>query len=214
MPCPTIRVQAQSRGTVRDGDRVGFVVGITGGDPKVLPTIIWNVSAGMITSGQNTRRIEVDTAGAGRTPDREVRAEVWIGGYPPQCLLQTATTVRIIPPATKFVEFGVIDDQTRKKHLDAVSARFSQSREQLYLIVYAGRRSARGFAQDWLRAIRDALSTSGLPPRRISAIDGGFREEPHFEFWIVPRGADPPRPTPTIKPSEIVYPKATSGTKP
>jgi hypothetical protein len=40
--------------------------------------------------------------------------------------------------------------------------------------------------------------------RRITTIDGGFREVPTTELWIVPPGAEPPRPTPSIKPDEVV----------
>ena len=41
--------------------------------------------------------------------------------------------------------------------------------------------------------------------RRITTIDGGFREVPITELWIVPPGAEPPKPTPTIKPDEVVH---------
>jgi hypothetical protein len=34
---------------------------------------------------------------------------------------------------------------------------------------------------------------------RIVLIDGGFRENFTIEFWLVPNGATPPKPTPTLK---------------
>lgn len=34
---------------------------------------------------------------------------------------------------------------------------------------------------------------------RIVLIDGGFREKFTVEFWLVPNGATPPKPTPTLK---------------
>ena len=206
VPCPSVNVQVQGSPRVRDGQRVNFVANIAGGDPKVVPTIIWNTPGGAIIQGQNTRRIEVDTTGAGSTSYRDVRAEVWVGGYAPECLLQASATVKVIGPAVKFGEFGKVDEQTLKKNLDSVSAFLSQSSDNLYLIAYAGRNSERGFAQNWLQKMKDTLLTAGIGPRRLAAIDGGFREEPLFEFWIVPIGAVPPRPAPTIKRSEIVYP--------
>ena len=206
VPCPSVSVQIQGAPQVRDGHRVNFVANISGGDPKVVPTIIWNTPGGAIMQGQNTRRIEVDTTGAGSTSYRDVRAEVWVGGYAPECLLQASATVKVIGPAVKFGEFPVVDEQTLKKNLDAVAAFLSQSPDNLFIIVYAGRSSERGFAQNWLRKMKDALVTGGVAPRRIVPIDGGFREEPLFEFWTVPIGAEPPRPAPTIKRSEIVYP--------
>lgn len=205
-PCPSVRVQGQPGGRVRDGQRLNFIVSIAGGDPKVMPTIVWSTSAGAILQGHSTRRIEVDTTGAGMTPDREVRAEVWIGGYAPECLLQASGTVKIIPPAMKYGEFGEVDDATLKRNLEEMSAFLSRSPDNLYLIAYAGRNSERGFVQNWLRRMREGLVTPGMSPRRISMVDGGFREEPMFEFWLVPLGAEPPSPTPTLKRSDIVQP--------
>ena len=213
-PCPSVGVQIQGPPQVRDGQRVNFVANIAGGDPRVVPTIIWNTPGGAITQGQNTRRIEVDTTGAGSSSYRDVRAEVWIGGYAPECVLQASATVKVIGPAVKSAEFGLVDEQTLNKNLDAVSALLSQTPDNLYLVVYAGRSSVRGFASGWLRKIKETLVTAGVEPRRIGAMDGGFREEPHFEFWIVPIGADPPRPAPTIKRSEIVYPNTPPRKKP
>lgn len=206
-PCPTVGVQVQPGQPVRDGQRVTFTANIMGGDPKVQPTVIWNTSAGAITQGHNTRRIEVDTTGAGATNYREVKADVWVGGYAPECLLQASATAKIIGPAVKFGEFGMVDEQTLKTNLAAITTYLSQSPDNLYLIAYAGRNSERGFAFNWLKQMKDAMVAAGVSPRRIVGVDGGFREEPLFDFWIVPIGAEPPVPTPTIKRSEIVYPR-------
>jgi hypothetical protein len=54
--------------------------------------------------------------------------------------------------------------------------------------------------------VREALVTRGMTARRVVVLDGGFRETPAFVFWIVQRGSEPPRPTPTINRNEIVYP--------
>jgi hypothetical protein len=206
-PCPTVAVQAVPGQPVRDGQRVNFVANINGGDPKVVPTIVWNTSAGSVTQGNNTRRIEVDTTGAGSTNEREVRADVWVGGYAPECLLQASGVARIIAPAAKFGEFGVVDDKTFKTNVDALASFMSQSPDYLYVIAYAGKSSERGFAYNWLKRIREALITAGVAPTRVRAMDGGFREEPLFDFWTVPPGSEPPRPTPTVKRNEIVYPR-------
>jgi hypothetical protein len=206
-PCPTLNVQAQPGPMVRDGQRVSFYVNITGGDPKVMPTIIWNTTAGAMIPGQDTRRVNVDTTGAGGTAEREIRADVWIGGYDGSCLLQASGTVKIIPPAAKFGEFGEVDADTLKKHIDELSSFLSQTPDSLYVIAYAGRNSERGYTSNSIRRIRLALDAAGVAPNRTTFTDGGFREEPLFEFWTVPAGAEMPRATPTIKRSEIVYPK-------
>jgi hypothetical protein len=214
-PCPNITIQSQTRRAVRDGQRIGFFANINGGDPQAVPVIVWSTSAGVITQGQSTRRIEVDTTGAGTTPDRELRAEIWVGGYAPQCVLQASATVRIIPPAYHFGEFGEIGSEDLATNLKALADFASQTpRDTIYVIGYAGRDSERGFISNWLTRIRAGLEKAGVSAHRIAAVSGGFREQPLFDFWIVPLGTRPPRPTPTVKPSEIVYPNARRPNKP
>jgi len=208
-PCPSISVQIQPGPIVRDGQHIYFAANITGGDPKVSPQIVWSTSAGTVTQGQATRRIEVDTTGAGASQEREIKADLWVGGYASECEVQASGSVKIIAPATKFGEFGEVDADKLKKNLESLTTYFSQSPDNLYVIVYAGRNSERNFTMSWVRKIKDGLTTAGMESRRIYAMDGGFREQPLFDFWIVPMGAEPPRPTPTIKRNEIVYPKLT-----
>ena len=212
-PCPRVTVQGTNR-PVRDGQPVMFTANIAGGDPKAVPTILWSTSGGVITQGNNTRRIQVDTTGAGEHPSREVRAEVWIGGYAPECLVQGSATVKIIAPASKFGDFGEIDDKTFKLYMEQMSTFLTQTPDNLVLIGYAGRNSERGFTLRWLRRIKDSLVMSGIAQRRVIALDGGFREEPTFDFWTVPLGAEMPRPTPTIRRDEIVYPSTRRTGKP
>lgn len=213
-PCPTVIVRAGAGRRTRDGEKVNFMANIAGGDPKVVPTIIWSTSAGVITQGQSTRQIEVDTTGAGSTPEQEVRADIWIGGYAPACVLQASGKVAIIPPAVKFTGFGELDDETLKKNIDQIAAYLAQMEHRVYLIAYAGRNNERGYAVNWLTRIRDALVTKGIGASRMVVLDGGFRETPHIDFWLVPRGSEPPGPTPTIKRSEIVYPNTRPPRKP
>jgi hypothetical protein len=190
------------------------MLNIGGGDPKVAPTIIWSLSAGMMKDGQGTRRIAVDSTGAGNSPERVIKADVWVGGYAPECVLQASAAVRIIAPAVKLGEFGEVPDDVLKVHLKTLNDFLSQSPDNLYLIAYAGRKSERGFIFKWVQRIKAELITAGIAPRRIIAMDGGFREEPLFDFWIVPTGADPPRPTPTIDRREIIYPANPQPKKP
>jgi len=206
--CPKVTVQGQGQ-QVREGQRVFFTANIAGGDPRVVATTLWSTSAGFILSGQNTRRIEVDTKDAGNTQDRDLRAEVWVGGYSGECMVQGSASIRIIPPAQKFGDFAAVDEDTLKKHIETLANFMKQSPDNLYLIGYAGRNSERNFTFSWINRIREGLVMAGLEPRRINAVDGGFREEPMFDFWTVPMGAEPPRPMPTVKRSEIVYPRTT-----
>ncbi len=37
------------------------------------------------------------------------------------------------------------------------------------------------------------------PSEKIVFIEAGFREKLTIEFWLVPLGAEPPKPNPTLK---------------
>jgi hypothetical protein len=213
-PCPTVAVLVQGQQVIRDGQPIAFMANIAGGDPKIVPTIVWSTSAGLVSQGQGTRRIQVDSTGAGGTFDREIKAEVWVGGYAPECVLQAGATVKVIAPAAKFGEFGEVDAQTLKTNLDALASFLSQSPDNLYLIAYAGRNSERGYTYTWLKKIKDSLVAAGIESRRVYTVDGGFREQPLFDFWTVPAGAIPPQPTPTIKRTDIIFPRTVPPKKP
>lgn len=210
VPCPNVSIQAQSGQRIRDGQQIFFALNIAGGDPRAMPIIMWSTNAGSITNGQGTRRIQVDTTGAGTTSDRQLKAEVWVSGYAPECVLQASATVMIIPPAFKFGEFGEVDEETFKRNMEALSAYLSQSQDNLYVIAYSGRNSERGFSYNWIRKIREKLIADRVEPRRIGAVDGGYREEPLLDFWIVPLGSQPPRPAPTLRRDEVMAPRNTT----
>lgn len=211
-PCPRMEIQSPPLRTVREGQPVTFVANISGGDKNVAPNIVWSVSAGVIKDGQGTRRIEVDTNGAGA--DRQIVADLWLGGYAPECGSQApAQAIKVVPPAGKADEFGDLAVDKENERIEAIAVALSQSSDNLYLIAYAGRGNVRGYAGTALRRIKAQFATRGIPANRIGAIDGGFREQPAYELWIVPEGAEPPRPTPTIDRKEIVYPKTTPARK-
>jgi hypothetical protein len=206
-PCPQMQIQSQAR-TVREGQPVSFTARITGGDKSVTPSILWNISAGAIRDGQGTTRIDVDSTGAGEY--RAIEAEVWLGGYPPECPPQsTPFRIAVVPPASKVDEFGSIPLEEENEKISAAVRAAQFGNDKLYVIAYAGRNSERMFASTSLRRMRDQILRSGFPAARVGAYDGGFREQPAFEIWIVPEGAEPPKPTPSIDRKDIVLPPVT-----
>ncbi len=206
-PCPQTQIQSQAK-TIREGQPVTFTARIVGGDKNVTPSILWNVSAGSIRDGQGTMRIDVDSTGAGEY--RAIVAELWLGGYAPECQPKSAPfRITIVPPAVKFDEFGSIaaEEENEKLTLAVRAAQFGN--DKVYVIGYAGRNSERMFASTALRRMRDQIIKSGFPAARVVAYDGGFREQPAFEVWIVPEGAEPPKATPTVDRKDIVFPPVT-----
>lgn len=205
-PCPKVEIQNPANRSVHEGQQVTFVARVSGGDRTVVPSMLWNLSAGSIRDGQGTYKIEVDSTGAGAY--RQIVADLWVGGYPPECTTQaTAQTISVVPPAVKIDEFGELAVETEAERIaNAVSA-VSANNDTVYVIAYSGRTSGRGYASQSLRRIADQFRKAGITGRRLGGVDGGFREQPGFEFWVVPEGSEMPRPTPTIDRKEIVYPK-------
>ncbi|HEX8353641.1 MAG TPA: hypothetical protein VF611_12120, partial [Pyrinomonadaceae bacterium] len=72
-----------------------------------------------------------------------------------------------------------------------------------YVVAYAGRGSRAGEADRMGRRAVDYLTAArGISRGRLAFINGGHRESNTFELWVVPQGAEPPRPTPTLSPEQ------------
>lgn len=56
----------------------------------------------------------------------------------------------------------------------------------------------RGEADYRMQIIRDHIKLRRYDSSRVLFINGGFREENKTEFWLVPNGAELPKPTPTL----------------
>ncbi|HEV2705406.1 MAG TPA: hypothetical protein VGV59_05750 [Pyrinomonadaceae bacterium] len=80
----------------------------------------------------------------------------------------------------------------------------NEARTNGYLIVYAGRRTPNlEEANNRGRRAKEHLIKLGVARERVVFIDGGFREQLTWEVWVVPEGAPPPVPTPTVEPYEV-----------
>ncbi|MEJ7624268.1 MAG: hypothetical protein WKF34_09775 [Pyrinomonadaceae bacterium] len=202
-PCPTLQVHASVPTVVREGAPIRFTANLAG-NLKVAPSFSWSVSSGTMTSGQGTSNIEVDTTGAGA--DKAITATVMIGGLASDCTYMGETTIKVAGPARKVYEYGEVPDEQQTRWLDSLTAALAPD-EHAYIIVYAGRTSLRGASMAELKKIRAHVLKGGTPGDRFLTVDGGYRETPGREFWLVPIGAAPPSPTPTIAARDIVFPK-------
>lgn len=210
-PCPQIQLQAPTQ-PVREGAQVKFVAVVNGGDPAVAPIFSWSISSGVVEGGQGTKTVSVDSTGSGA--DRQIIADLLVGGYSPECTNQATATVAIAGPAKKIDEFGDLPEKEESERLDALIAALNQFPDRGYLIAYAGRNNVRGYATTSLRRLKAYVVKAGIQSERVATIDGGFREEPAYEVWVVPVGAESPRSTPTVDRKDIVYPKTTPVKKP
>lgn len=200
-PCPRITVSCPSE-LSKPGAPLTFRASVKGSDPKVTPTFNWTVSAGAIGGGQGTSEINIDTTGL--PYGLSVTASLDVGGYDRSC--QTSASCTVMPVCTvmarKVDEYGVISVGDEKLRLDSfvVNLRNDPSAEG-YLICYGGRRGRAGEARRRCeRALSYVVSTRGVEASRVVAVDGGLREQPATESWLVPAGAEPPKPAPTVEP--------------
>jgi hypothetical protein len=71
--------------------------------------------------------------------------------------------------------------------------------KKAYIIAYGGREDNPGKARRYaFRAKNWLVESRGIDPKRIVVTDGGRREEFIVELWLVPNGAQPPTPAPTV----------------
>jgi hypothetical protein len=133
------------------------------------------------------------------------------GSGDPACR-QTAQVSTEVPPTppreNPSRQFDVccscsFDDQ--KARLDNLAVELQNDPSTTtYVIAYGGRTSRIGQADLLGARARDYLVTQrGIDQSRIVVLNGGFREEDCVELWIIPRGATPPQPTPTVQAGDV-----------
>ncbi len=128
------------------------------------------------------------------------------------------------PSARKFDEFTTGSDGALKHRWgDAEAGRKElESRLRLYA-AQLRKEGARPYAitygprvVEWQHGSRSvaSMNAGGLWPHltgagfdwlHINWVNGGFREEATTELWVVPPGAQPPCPTPTVRPEDVAY---------
>jgi hypothetical protein len=199
--CPNVDVTCPD--VLKPGEPMTFTASISGGDPAVTPAFKWTVSGGTITSGQGTSSITVDRGDDGR---RSVTAAVDVSGYVRECdISESCTLFPGDPPVSRKVdEYGDVRVGDEKARLDNFAVELQNDPTAYgYLICYGGRRGARGAARRRCERAKNFLVVSrGVEPRRLVALDGGYRESLTVEAWVVPFGAQPPLPTPNGTPNE------------
>src|SRR5215207_9025536 len=208
-PCPyPVNVTAPAQ--VADGDIVTFTADVGYQGPSAL-NYTWTVSppTARILSGVGTPTITVDSTGLG---NKRLTAVLVVddGSGDRACrqTAQAATGVSGIPPtitpAGRFDEFPSIARDDDKARFDNLAIELQNNPGSTgYVIAYGGRNSRAGEADRMARRAADYLSTTrGISRDRLVTINGGYRESNSFELWLVPQGAEAPRPTPTLSPDE------------
>lgn len=203
--CPVIEVSCPD-GVKGPGTSITFEAKLAGVDPSDAPTFNWSVSAGNITSGQNTATITVDTTGmAGGSV---LTATVEVGGLNRVCrdTSSCGTVVHLPPIVEKFDFYGSIRFEDEQARLDNFAISALESPEfNAYIVCYGGRRGYRGEARARCeRAKRYLVGRRHVPPGKIVLVDGGFMKELQVWLWLLPPGTKF-TPTPTVAPGEVEF---------
>lgn len=208
-PCP-YPVILSAPPQVNDGEIVTFTADVSYSGSTPL-NYTWTVSPGSarLLRGAGTPTIEVESTGlAGLSITATLVVDD--GSGESECR-QTATATTVIPPENRerpSRQFDVccscsFDDQ--KARLDNLAVELqADPTTTTYVIAYGGRTSRIGQADLLGSRARDYLVTNrGIDQSRIVVINGGFREEDCVELWIIPSGATPPQPTPTVGAGDV-----------
>lgn len=195
-PCPTIEISCPVD-TIRAGEPVPVAVNLSYSGPDFKLKYHWQVSGGKIIKGQETAEILVDmTEGIGQV----TTATVEIDGLPPECERARSCSFSIAdlytpPSPRKYDEYGDVSWISEEARLTNFATQLQEQTDAKgYLILYGPRRIDQRLAR-----VRKFLTEQrGIDSNRIVLINGGFNRKAKVELWLVPEGANPPKPNPTF----------------
>ena len=208
-PCPypvSLLVDAE----VNEGQVVTFNAdtAYSGTSPLNYTWSVTPAEAKILTNTDN--RITVDSTGFG---GQRISATLVVddGSGEAACRQTAQASTFVRPPERRerpSRQFDVccscsFDDQ--KARLDNLAVELQTDPTAMtYVIAYGGRTSRIGQADLLGARARDYLTANrGIDQSRITVINGGFREEDCVELWIIPSGAVPPQPTPTVQAGDV-----------
>lgn len=209
-PCP-FPINLSAPTSVSEGEIITFTADV-GYDGTSSLNYTWTVTpaGAKILSGLGTSTIAVDSTGFG---NQRITATLTVddGSGEPMCRQVALASTYVPPPPSRenpALEFDVccectFDDQ--KARLDNLAVELQNDPSATaHIIAYAGRHSRAGQASMLGARARDYLvNHRGINASRLVVVNGGYREQDCVDLWIVPRGATPPKPTPTVQAGDI-----------
>ncbi len=215
-PCP-FPVNLSAPSSVNDGEVITYTSDVSYSGTSAL-NYTWTVtpSNAKVLSGTGSPTITVDSTGLA---GQRILATLVVddGSGQPTCrqTAQASTFIPALPPRENPArEFDVccncsFDDQKARLDNLAVELQNDQS-TTTYIFAYGGRTSRTGQGDRIGARARDYLmSQRGIDSARIIVLNGGFREQDCVELWIVPSGATPPQPRPTVQAGDVRPPRET-----
>jgi hypothetical protein len=95
--------------------------------------------------------------------------------------------------------FGKVSPDDGNAKVDYLSNEVINSTESRgYIIIYGGQFGKKGEVEAHIKAFKVVFLFKNIDEKTMVFVKGGFRKKFTIEFWVVPKGACPPYPTPTI----------------
>ena len=107
----------------------------------------------------------------------------------------------LIKPATQLVdEFGRTTPADKSGRLDSLFSVMSKNANSKgYVYVYCGKICPSGEIEAHFRGIESFIWIRKFDRKRLVVLNGGFRDSTTVELWLVPEGACPPAPRPSVE---------------
>ena len=209
-PC-SISLNLSAPSSVAEGEIITYTADVSSKGTSSL-NYAWTISPAnaKILSGAGTPTITVDSTGFGN--QRITATLVVDDGSGDAMCRQVAQAYTFIPappprenPAREFDECCNCTFDDQKARLDNLAVELQNDPSTTaYIIAYAGRGSRAGEANRLgARSLEYLTGQRGIDKSRIVVLNGGYREQDCVELWIVPRGATPPQPRPTVQAGDI-----------
>lgn len=168
------------------------------GKPPNQRRFLWSLSSGKIIDGLDQDTITVDIS---KASEEEATATVEVQGLSVECKKKasyTTTVVGVFP--YRLSEFEENFPEALDINLDYLASILQQeSSLEGYIIVYAGRSGRRDYPKiRGARARYYLTELRGMPADRFVVVEGGYRERPMFEIWLITPNVQKPIPTPTV----------------
>jgi hypothetical protein len=109
----------------------------------------------------------------------------------------------------KFDEFGDINCEDEMARLDNFAIQLQKVQEgRGYILVYGGRFGRRGEARARASRMKSYLTRNrGVDARRITTIDGGYRQDLTVELWLLPPVVGAPSAVPDVALKAVKFKK-------
>lgn len=172
------------------GEKIIFTATLT--PASNIATYNWSISFGIITKGQGTPVIEVETPS---DYDGTITATLEIGGgvyFEP--IGDSCTINTVVPPKAKLLEeFPHSTQGYMKMMLDATLFLELQNDPSATGYIYIFPKTPKEKVQIE-RIIRNQIKVRAFDSSRIIFVEGGKNSRSILQFWSVPAGAKPPIP--------------------